>query len=98
MVEAVENLEQVQLIVQVVLEPEHDLVFGQRGRKGRITGHQAALDDVGGIEAGRRQVGGPLATKGGVIEAGTHRPFVQHVVPRQRPARQPQVVQPCNDH
>ena len=90
--EAIENLDQLQLIVEIVLEPEHDFIeaTGQRRHARaaeRLLEHAVAIFEVPGDQftrppaAAREEIRSLLA-KRGRSQPRRHRPFVEHVIPR----------------
>src|SRR5215204_3372217 len=80
----VERLQELQLVVEVVLEPQHDdlAVRGGLGQTG-VAGGQRGLGLVAVGPAAGGQEGGPLGPQGRRMQAGADRTLVQHVVPRQ---------------
>jgi len=77
----VEHLDQLQLVVEVVLEPEHDLIVLARAAEGGVPLGKG-LSDLG--ESTPASIGNEarsLLGKRFERQPGAHRPFVQHVAP-----------------
>ena len=96
----IENLNQVQLIVEIVLEPQHDLVDGARAVQRLVQRRDRARPDRRRSSPARRAAPGRNPPRNrartwrsaGRVEPRRHRPLVQHVVPRHdAPGRHPQL-------
>ena len=86
--DAGQDLDQLQLIVQVVLEPEHGLAPGrERREEGGVGRLEAGQDRVLRPEAGRREERRSGTAHGGGVTR-RDRPFVQHVAPHDHLAGQ----------
>ena len=82
-VDGVEDLDELQLVVEVVLEPDHDdLVAGERGAQARVAGAHVGLDRVRVAPAAGGEEPGAHGAKLVGVEVGGHRPLVQGVAPR----------------
>ena len=88
-----QRVEQLELVVQVVLEPQHDLPFGTQ----RL--HQVA---IAALEAGEDRAAGPPAAGGEECGAlaqelrtghAPHRALVEHVLPREHRSPEPRLPQ-----
>jgi hypothetical protein len=84
--EEMEDLEELQLVVKVVLQPDRDPIEHAVGGDDRVAGDEVGLGlGIGQVEA-LAEIGRPYVGKGGESGRGDQRTLMEHVTPGQHPA------------